>query len=466
MDVIIQISSNRLCFLTSPLVNPSMQQIRLFLVSRRLSSARAICCTLTALFLLVSSPSEADEFERAPINYSKTEPNNLVSQLQDRLNSGTSRLEYEDHFGYLRSVLRELAVPQSSQMLVFSKTSLQSRRIWPQKPRAIYFSDDVYVGFCQAGDVLEVSVADPQLGAVFYTVDQEPDDKPAFRRQTDNCLMCHGSSATQNIPGHLVRSVYPDAQGQPILSAGSFRIDHTSPLEKRWGGWYVTGTHGRMKHLGNFIIRGRDVPDKIDNTAGLNLHELPSTVDAERYLTPHSDIVALMVLEHQVQGHNLITRANFLTQTALFHQAELNRSLGKPNDERWDSTISRIKDAGEPLVKFLLMHGEAQLSDKLAGTSDFAHEFEALGPRDSRGRSLRELDLQRRMFRYPCSYLIYSPSFRQLPAEVREYAWQRMWDILNGRDTSSDFAHLSTGDRQSILEILRETHAELPGYRK
>jgi hypothetical protein len=408
----------------------------------------------------------ADEFERAPINYSESEPNNPISQLQERLNNGTAKLEYEDHFGYLRSVLRELAVPQSSQMLVFSKTSLQARRIWPQKPRAIYFNDDVYVGFCQAGDVIEVSVADPELGAVFYTLDQEPDDKPAIRRQTDNCLMCHGSSATGNVPGHLVRSVYPDPQGQPILSAGSFRIDHTSPLEKRWGGWYVTGTHGQMKHLGNLIIRGRDVPDKIDNTTGMNRRELPASVDAERYLTLHSDIAALMVLEHQVQGHNLLTRANFLTRTALFQQEELNRAMGKPQGERWDSTTSRIKDAGEPLVKFLLMSGEAQLRSKLTGTSTFADEFAALGPRDSKGRSLRELDLQRRMFRYPCSYLIYSASFCRLPAEVREYVWQTIWDILNARETTGDFAHLAAGDRQSILEILRETHPELPDYWK
>jgi hypothetical protein len=441
-----------------------MKKSRPLLLHRHVHSARAISCLLTTLFLLAPAVSLADEFERAPINYSKTEPNNPVSQLQERLNGGAARLEYEDHFGYLRAVLRELGVPQSSQMLVFSKTSLQSRRIWPQRPRAIYFSDDVYVGFCQAGDVIEVSVADPQLGAVFYTVDQEPDDKPAFRRQTDNCLMCHGSSATQNIPGHLVRSVYPDQQGQPILSAGSFRIDHTSPLEKRWGGWYVTGTHGQMRHLGNLIIRGRELPAKIDNTAGLNRQQLPASVDIERYLTPHSDIVALMVLEHQAQGHNLITRANFLTRWAIFQQEELNRSMGKPKGERWDSTTSRIKDAAEPLVKFLLMHSEASLSDKLVGTSNFAGDFQTLGPRTSDGRTLRELDLRRRLFRYPCSFLIYSASFRQLPEEVRVYVWQRMWDILNGRD--NDFEHLSPGDRQSILEILRKTHPELPDYWK
>jgi hypothetical protein len=441
--------------------------IRRFFAPDRLPVAPTLVASLAALFVTrLSLPARADEFDRAPINYSNAEASNVVSRLQERLNNGAAKLEYEDHFGYLRSVLRELSVPQSSQMLVFSKTSLQSRRIWPQRPRAIYFSDDVYVGFCQAGDVIEVSVADPQLGAVFYTVDQEPDDQPSFRRQTDNCLMCHGSSATQNIPGHVVRSVFPDAQGQPILSAGSFRIDQTSPLEKRWGGWYVTGTHGAMRHLGNVTMRGRDVPDKVNNSAGLNLKQLPTAVDAERYLTPHSDIVALMVLEHQTQGHNLITRANFLSRTALFHQAELNRSLGKPNDERWDSTISRIKDAGEPLVKFLLMRDEAELTAQITGTSRFAEEFAALGPRDSRGRSVRELDLKRRMFRYPCSYLIYSASFRQLPGEVRDYVWQRLWDVLNGHDAQGEFAHLSAGDRLAIIEILRETHPELPTYWK
>jgi hypothetical protein len=260
--------------------------------------------------------------------------------------------------------------------------------------------------------------------------------------------------------------VFPDPQGQPILSSGSFRIDHTSPFEKRWGGWYVTGTHGRMEHLGNLIIRGRAAPDRIDNAAGLNRQQLPTSVDSAQYLTPDSDIVALMVLEHQTQGHNLITRANFLSRMALFQQEELNRALGKPQDERWDSTTSRIKDAGEPLVKYLLFHNEAKLTDKVSGTSEFAEEFQARGPRDAEGRSLRDLDLERRLFRYPCSYLVYSASFRQLPDVMREYVWQRMWEVLSGRDTSKDFAHLSSADRQAIVKILRDTHPELPDYWK
>jgi hypothetical protein len=415
---------------------------------------------------LSNVPAIADQYDGPPVNYAAAEAKNAVSQLQQRLDSASAKLKFEDHFGYLKSVLAALEVPESSQMLVFSKTSLQARRIWPQKPRAIYFSDEIYVGFCQAGDVIEVSVADPQLGAVFYTLDQEPVEKPVFRRQTDNCLMCHASSATQSIPGHVVRSVFPDPQGQPILSSGSYRIDHTSPLEKRWGGWYVTGQHGAMKHLGNLIIRGRNVPETIDNSAGLNLQHAPATVDLANYLTPHSDIVALMVLEHQAQGHNLITRANFLTRTALFQQQEMNRALGKREDERWESTTSRVKDAGEPLVKYLLFQEEAKLSGQVIGTSAFAQEFQARGPRDSQGRSLRQLDLKGRMFRYPLSYLIYSASFRELPAEVRDYVWQRLWDVLNGRDAGKEFAHLSSADRQAIVEILRETHPDRPDYWK
>src|SRR5262245_9592237 len=190
----------------------------------------------------------AQEFEQEPIRYSQSEPENRVSELIARVKAGEVKLGHEEHFGYLRSLLQALDVPAESQMLVFSKTSLQRHRIAPRTPRALYFSDDVYVGFCQQGDVLEISAVDSRLGTVFYTLDQGSHLAPNFRRQTDNCLICHGSSQTKEIPGHVVRSVFSDAAGLPILSAGTYRVDQTTPLEKRWGGWYATGTHGDQKH--------------------------------------------------------------------------------------------------------------------------------------------------------------------------------------------------------------------------
>jgi hypothetical protein len=404
------------------------------------------------------------EFEREPILYSQSQPDNRVSRLFAEITAGKKQLEFAGEQGYLPALLAALDVPTSSQMLVFSKTSLQRHCISPRTPRAIYFTDDVYVGYCQNGDVLEISVADPQLGAVFYTLDQEQLERPALQRQTDNCLICHGSSQTKEVPGHVVRSVFTDAGGYPVLSAGTYRIDHTSPLSKRWGGWYVTGTHGAERHLGNLIVRGKVVPEEVDNSAGQNRTSLEGLVETSDYLTPHSDLVALMVLEHQADAHNYLTRASFLTRQALHHQASLNRELGEPADHVWDSTKSRIKNAGEPLVEYLLFSGEAPLTAPLVGTSPFTEEFVRRSPRDSGGRSLRDFDLSRRLFKYPCSYLIYSPSFAALPGEARDYVLRRMWEVLNGQDRSEKFAHLSAEDRSNIVEILRDTLPGLPDY--
>jgi hypothetical protein len=408
--------------------------------------------------------ARAADLEAEPIRYTTAAPDNAVARLQERLAAGRASLTYEPGQGYLRSLLRELAVPVSSQVLVFSKTSLQRQRIGPHSPRAVYFNDEVYVGYCRRGDVMEISAVDPKLGTVFYTVDQKTPEKPVITRQNDSCMICHGSSQNQGLPGHLVRSVYADGDGYPILSLGTHRTDQRSPLAERWGGWYVTGTSGTQGHLGNLILADKHPTGEVNNEAGRNVTDLGERFDAGPYLSKHSDIVALMVLEHQAEAHNLITRAGMLTRMALHEEEALNRSLGKPPGERWESTTSRIRNAGEPLVKYLLFSGEAKLTERVCGTSGFAEEFARRGPRDARGRSLRDFDLERRLFKYPCSYLVYSPSFDALPGPVKDYVLKRVWEVLSGRDTSPDFAHLSAADRRAVLEILLATKPGLPGY--
>lgn len=407
-------------------------------------------------------PVQGQDFEREPIEYSKRNGENRVTQLMAELQSGKKTLKHEAGIGYLRSLLAELQVPESSQTLVFSKTSLQRQRISPATPRALYFSDDTYIGYCRDGDVLEISAMDKNFGAMFYTLDQSDDKPPRITRQSDNCLICHGSSSTKGVPGFVVRSVFSDARGFPILSSGTHRTDHTSPLNERWGGWYVTGTHGNQKHLGNLVVRDKREPEQEDNATGQNVTDLSRHFDASGYLTPHSDIVALMVLEHQADAHNYITQANFATRQALHYEQTLNRELGKPADEHWDSTKSRIKSACEPLVEYLLFRDETPLTHKIEGTSSFAVEFQQQGPRDAKGRSLRELDLTRRMFKYPCSYLVYSPGFGALPKDAKDYVLRRLREVLSRNDKGDSFKHLSGDDRQAIHEILAET---LPGYR-
>ncbi|HTI52381.1 MAG TPA: hypothetical protein VL475_15565, partial [Planctomycetaceae bacterium] len=405
------------------------------------------------------------QVDREPISYSSSQLDDPVARLQQRLDRGETQLRYDRQQGYLKSVLEQLSVPISSQGLVFSKTSFQRDRISPETPRALYFGDDVYVGWVQRGEVVELSAVDSQKGAVFYTLSQQPDDPPRFRRQTHECLQCHESSLTQQVPGHLVRSVYPDPRGQPMLSAGTFISGHQSPLRERWGGWYVTGTHGRQVHMGNLIVRDRkqaEQPEKIDLTAGSNCTDLVGRCDPTPYLSPHSDIVALMVLEHQTQMHNLLTRANYQTRLALRDEVALSQALGRPAGERLDSTRSRIRSVGEPLVRYLLFADEAPLSEPVAGTSDFVREFSARGPRDRQGRSLRDFDLQRRMFRYPLSYLIYSAAFELQPEPLKDYVYGRLWQILQGEDASGRYSNLTVDDRRAILEILKETKPNLP----
>ena len=418
----------------------------------------------TIPLLLAGSLCADEEFDREPILYSQSTPDNRISRLQQRLDQGDLTLTYEGDKSYLPALLKALDVPIESQMLVFSKTSLQMRRISPRTPRAIYFNDDVYVGFCQSGEVLEISAVDAQLGTVFYTLNQEENEKPRFERRNDNCLVCHSSSRTEGVPGHLVRSLFVDVSGQPMLSAGSRMVDHTTPVEQRWGGWYVTGTHGSQKHLGNLVVQGRDVEEPVDNSAGLNVTELRERLNVDRYVSPHSDIVALMVLEHQVLVHNRLVKAGFDTRQALDYDVMMNRTLENPEGTRLESTTRRIRSTGDRLVDALLLVNEAKLTEPIKGTSGYAEQFAAVGPRDPQGRSLRDLDLTTRLLKYPCSYLIYSEAFDGLPVESREYVWQRLFDILSGQDQSEKFAHLSQDDRQAILDILRATKSGLPDY--
>jgi len=413
-------------------------------------------CLMTAPAMIADAQ---DLFERPPIDYSNTEVHDPVARLSEALNSGETTLRYDEDFGYLESVLQALDVPVSSQTLVFSKTSLQLHRITPSRPRALYFSDDVYVGYCQYGDVLEFAATDAQQGAVFYTLDQSEQDSPQLVRDRGNCLSCHASSRTQNVPGYLVRSVFPDPGGRPKLGSGTFVTDHTSDFRDRWGGWYVTGKHGSMRHMGNTICQGDE--HTFDRDAGANQTSLDAYFRTDKYLSPHSDIVALMVLEHQTQMHNAIAAANYETRQALHQSYQMNELLEREADHVSDSARRRITASAERVLEYLLMCDEFALTDKVVGTSEFAKEFVARGKRDSKRRTLRELDLETRVFKYPCSFLIHSAAFDGLPEPVRSEIADRLLAILEGRDQSPQFAHLTPQPRRAILEILQQTKPEL-----
>jgi hypothetical protein len=366
-----------------------------------------------------------------------------VAQLNRRLQSGEVRLEFEERTGYLRGLLAALDVPIESQVVVFSGTSLQSRIINAKNPRTIFFNDSTAVAW-MSGGLIEVASLDARQGAIFYLLPQQPTPPLRQLARDTRCLQCHYSTATLGVPGFLVRSIPSSPNGMIMPWLGNYTTDHRSPLPERWGGWYVTGRGGR--HLGNAPIADRTLQDVRIDESNLNLTSLADRFDTHSYLSPHSDIVALLVFDHQMRMMNLLTRLGW--------EARVLEHDGRPN-------AAGLKEIVTEVVDYMLFIDEAPI-EGVRGTSGFAERFSARGPRDRKGRSLRDLDLQRRLFRYPCSYMIYSDAFGALPDSARDALYTRLWQILSGRDSSPKYARLSTADRQAILEILRDTKKDLP----
>lgn len=397
------------------------------------------------------------DFELAPINYHNQPASNRITRLQQQLDLGKQKLPFTTRHGFLPAVLKALDIPVSSQVLVFSKTSVQIRRISPRQPRAIYFNDDTYVAWVQYGEMIEIISMDDQLGGVFYTLPQTRTRSPQFERDRGQCLLCHANRRTNNVPGPVVRSLYTAPSGQPHFSARTFVTDHSSPFRQRWGGYYVTGTHGSMRHMGNTVISLQTPARDFDYQAGANLTQLDKRLDTNMYLAPHSDLVALMVLEHQSRMHNLITRAHFETDTVNHYDQLYNKALDRPANFRSDVSKRRIARVAEDLLRYMLFVDEFALKSPVQGTSKFTTEFSSLGLRDKHGRSLRQLDLQQRLFQFPCSYLVQSPAFARLPKAVASLVASRLKTILYDKKRELGFQRLSETDRKSVRDILDAT---------
>ncbi len=431
-------------------------------------SVRRALAAFTLLLALVLQPGlqtasaqGSYSFERPPIDYHNRLTNNHTSRLQQAPDQDTQTLEYDRQRGYLPAILQALEISPTSQVLVYSKTSQQLRRIDSRHPRALYYNDQNYVGWVLGGEVLEIITTDAQLGTVFYTLKQQETPRPKFERDRGQCLICHASRRTHEVPGPLVRSLYTGRNGQPAFGMGTFNTDHSSPFTQRWGGYYVTGTHGNMQHMGNKFFSENPGNRDPDLAGGSNITNLDDFLNTAPYLTPHSDLVALMVLEHQVQMQNLLTLAQFEEFTATHYDRTLNKNLGRPEGSLSNLTRRRIGRAGEKLVRYMLFADEFPLSSPVTGTSEFSTYFARQGPRDQHGRSLRDLDQQKRLFKYPLSYQVYTPAFDRLPAGVSRYVKQRLQQILRGQDKPEDFPRLKMADRKAILEILQETKPEL-----
>lgn len=402
------------------------------------------------------------------INYSGQPIHNEIARLQQRMDRDDVRLHYGTSHGYLESLLGALNISRSSQVLVFSKTSLQTDVISPQTPRAIYFNDDTYIGWIPNSGLLEIVTMDADRGPVFYTLANADSSAAHLQRETLRCLTCHDSFSEMGggVPYFLFESTY-NVEGTQILPDVVARETFDStPIAERWGGWYVTGEDSGAFHLGNILAPLVRAPMNRQHAYRGSLHSLSGMFDTSPYPTDKSDIVALLVLEHQVSVHNYIIHANYKSRALLAKERpDAVAAAGAGGTAvHWQDLPAqvqlRLSGMVEPLVRGMLMVDTAPLPRPVAGNSGFSAQFSARGPRDPKGRSLRDLDLKTRVFRYPMSFLIYTESFDNLPLSVKEHVYQRFVDILTGRDRTVAYRSLAPADRQSVLEILQATKAD------
>ncbi len=425
----------------------------------------AISCIISLAFGVTAAHAQRFDYEEAPHNYWSVPLDDSCTMLDKAMASGAIKLSLADGKGMVKAVLEALKVPVESQVLVFSKTSLQKDRISPATPRALFFNDECYVGWVPGG-MMEFAGMDPQMGPVFYFLNPDRPDRAVPRLdRTENCMNCHGGSMTNRVPGVFLRSVSPDSEGQMLLQAGTSLIDHTSPITERWGGWYVTGTHGTMQHMGNvFATQTKDGTVTLDKSKGANVKSLAEYFDTSRYLRSDSDIVALMAMEHQVAMHSRLVEAAYDMRTAIGRQASLRKELGEPPTEEFVGSTKVVADSHtEKVMKCLLFCEEAAMPEGgVDGGPAFQEAFRANRSATPDGRSLKDFQLLTRLFKFRCSYLIYSRSWDALPEKFRELLYRRLHAILTATEPVKGYEHLGAGERQDILEILRATKKGLP----
>lgn len=416
---------------------------------------------------LITNAMRYDQ-EYPVVQYSGPARDNRISRLQQKIDKGEVKLQWEPGFGYLRSMLKALDIDPSSQTFVFSKTSLQTTHISEKTPRAIYFNDDTYVGFVQGSDLMEFTSADARVGLVFHGMINRQDTAPKWEREGGRCLTCHDTYSMMGggVPRVMVMSAPVDDATDPRTFSSASEVDDRTPIAERWGGWYVSGWYlpgadGKpVPHLGNLPLRAESSLRESDRLKALiptrdNRGNVEGYFDTSHYISDKSDVVALLVLEHQTFVQNLITRASFKIRT-------LASRDGQPSSvRRWADLDPKQQAAArqvmEPLLRAIFFADAVPLAGQVVTSSGFSERFAARGPKDAEGRSLRDMQLNKRLFRYPLSYMVYSESFNSLPPYALEYLDGRISEVLQGRDERlSD--KLTAGEREAISQILAQTH--------
>jgi len=384
------------------------------------------------------------DLDSEPHRYFQRTAVDRFSRRIPELAEGRLPLDRSSERAFLKSLLRALDIPESSQLLVFSNTSLQLSLINPNNPRALYFSDDLYLGYVPGGKI-EVATIDAELGAVFYIFDIPRSDSRVVVERARRCMNCHANEDTLKVPGLSVKSVAPGPGGGSLDTFHPGQSGHTQPLAERFGGWYVTGTGGFDGHWGNRM--GRLYQGELSATP----LEPGTRFSFERYPVATSDLLAHLLHEHQVGGVNRLIRAQYRFRE-LHHRNGGSVPQALPPD---------LETELADLLGYLLFAQEAPIpASGIPGNPAFREGF-ARNRKVVDGHSLKDLDLQTRLLRFRCSYLIHTPFFEGLDADLRRRILRDLDHALSPEKRNAASRHLSDSEAAVIRTILRAT---VPGF--
>ncbi len=399
-----------------------------------------------------------NDFQIPPHDYNSIQGRDAMSRLLGRAAAGDFEFGEETGRPLLRRLLAELGIPESSQVLLFSKTSLQREHISPENPRAIFFNENGYVSWMPDG-LIEVLMFDPDAGGLFFIEElpeERSDPRIAFAKGR-GCTGCHSGSATNFLPGPMARSSYVDVEGRRIGSvSGHIRMNHAMPPQNRWGGFYVTGAPASLGHLGNAFARKEGKATVLDRPEPSPRSDLSGFFDAARYPRPDANVFPLLLFDHQIEAHNLLMEVRYRWRLFEYERAKFGGKASSLASEGLERGMRR-------LVRYLLFADEAPLDGSgLVVSEQFRRDFAGRRRADPEGRSLRDPDLRTRLFSHRLSYMIYSQAFEDAPLEMRETVYARLHEILLVAEAPEGFGYFDPGEREAIVAILRATKDDLP----
>jgi hypothetical protein len=409
--------------------------------------------TLPWLALAISAPALETKvtFREAPHKYLEYKPDDRFARLQKQIEKGQVKLDTRDDKAFLTSILEALDIPISSQLLVFSASSLQSEIINPRNPRALYFNEDTYIGYVPGGKV-EVIAMDPEMGAMFYIFEKlRPGGPVPAMTQSDKCFNCHAGNATRRVPGLIIESLLPMLSGASLETYRRDEQGHQIPLDKRFGGWHLTGKHHLKDSLANLMGRTSS------SRGFVKTHIEPGEMsDLNLHLRPTSDILPHLVHEHQIGFENRV-----------FHAAYVMRQITAGQSQLSPKAQTEVEELADELARYILFVDEAKLPiEGIEGDADFIREFQRNKKAISVGASLKDFDLKTRIFKYRCSYMLYTDSWLKLPIALRERVYFKMAEGLREQNPNPVYAHLPPDEKRAIRILLKETLPGLPTWWK